>query len=269
MGFELPPRSQVGYLDPEIAGEGEKVILSDGEQISWSPPPAKPVMPDWSGIKSIRKYFNRTGHQVWPAWVYHPTESPRLLRDANEAADLGICYRKATEDEGSRFGVKAVWDWKADCQWRPHPTGKAKFDPLNPGQGKTYVAAQVNPMHMQDQLVEKMLPLVAAAVVSAMKMEGTTGTPPKNVDKSRWDAFLQFEAWQRAQALVSDDGTDEGDEGAEVEQPASGGALKAVLSQSEEREVWAKEAEDLGIKVDGRWSIDRLKAEVEKSHKAA
>src|SRR6185312_6341739 len=111
MVFVLPPKSQVGVIDPEIAGEGVKVIYSDGEQGMWTPPPPRPVMPDWSGIKSIARYFNRTGHAVWPAWLYHPTEEPRLLKNADEAAELGVCYREATMDEKGRYGRSHVWDW--------------------------------------------------------------------------------------------------------------------------------------------------------------
>src|SRR5690349_3209911 len=105
MSFDLPPRSQVGYLDPEIAGEGQKVIgevgqqliLSDGEQITYEVLPPKVVMPDLSSVKSLSRYFNRRGYQVYPAWLYHPIEQPRLVKTAQEAAALGIRYRQATQ----------------------------------------------------------------------------------------------------------------------------------------------------------------------------
>ena len=146
MGFELPPRSSVGTLSAEIAGEGERVIHSDGSiTTNWSPPPARLVMPDWSEIKSIRHYFNRKGHQVWPAWFYHPTEKPRLIRNAEDGADLGVCYRRATNEERGKYGVEAVWDWKDGCEWRPQPYHAPKFDPANPGHGKEYVARAPNP----------------------------------------------------------------------------------------------------------------------------
>src|SRR5262245_24120542 len=135
MTFELPPRSAVGYLDPEIAGEGQKVLLSDGEQVDFSPPPPKPVMPDWSQIKSIRKYFGRTKHAVYPAWLYHPTEPARVVKNADEAAVLGVCYRDATVDERGRYGITHTWDWKDGCLWRAIPYGPPKLDLNNLGQG--------------------------------------------------------------------------------------------------------------------------------------
>ena len=51
----------VGKLDPEIAGEGQKILSSEGEQLSWSPPPVRPAVPDMSQIKRLQRYFNRTG----------------------------------------------------------------------------------------------------------------------------------------------------------------------------------------------------------------
>src|ERR1017187_1691633 len=105
MVFVLPSKNQVGLLDPEIAKEGEKVIYSDGETIQWTPPPPRPVMPDWSQIKSIARYFNRHGFQPWPAWLYHPTEEPRLLKDAKDGEEIGIVYRHATTDEHARYGL--------------------------------------------------------------------------------------------------------------------------------------------------------------------
>ena len=57
-GTSVPPRSQVGRLSTDL-DEGMKVTLSDGEQVSWNPPPANPVIPDLSKIKQLAKYFNR------------------------------------------------------------------------------------------------------------------------------------------------------------------------------------------------------------------
>lgn len=253
MAFVLPSRADVGVLDPEIAGEGERVIHSDGEQISWTPPPAKPVMPDWSQIKSIRKYFGRTGHQVWPAWVYHPTEQPRLLKNADEGATIGICYRDATMDERSRYGHKAVWDWSEDCLWRPQPyPGTQKFDPQKPGQGKTYMPAAPNPAVAQNALLEALIPTVTAAVVTALKANGPGA--PANIDPQQWEAFLQFQAFQKTAAAVD-----------EVKRDVAVNALAAGSDAETEWSLWEEEARSKGIKVDGRWSLERLKSEVEKA----
>lgn len=256
--FVLPPKKQVGYLDPEIAGEGQKVILSDGDQVSWTPPPPRPVMPDWSQIKSIARYFNRTGFQVYPAWLYHPTEEARIVKNADEAAELGVCYREATIDERGRYGLSAVWDWKEGSLWRAQPYGPPKFDPLRPGVGKTYQHTPPNPVVAQNAMIEALIPAVAAAVAQSLKASGPGA--PANVDQKEWDEFLQFKAWQKSKdavAIVAD-------EIASAEQPDEAPAPANALNPVQERAVWEAEAERKGIKVDGRWSLDRLKSEVEK-----
>jgi hypothetical protein len=259
-GFQLPPREKVGYLDPEVAGEGMKVIMSGGEQVNWSPPPVAPVMPDWSTIKSIRHYFNRTGHQTYPAWLYHPTEQPRLVKNAQEAAELGVCYREASIDERGRYGLAYVWDWQEDSLWRPKPHGAIKFDPANPGQGKFYVVTPPNPAIARNELLAELVPAVAAAVATALKATGSGA--PANVDASDLDEFLQFQAWKKAQGMI--DAATGGDAAPAGEDDAPReSALN--LSPEDERAAWVREAEAKGIKVDRRWSLDRLKAEVQKA----
>lgn len=251
MGFELPPPSKVGYLDPEIAGEGTRVIYSDGEQVTWTPPPPQPVMPDMSQIKSIRKYFNKTGHVVWPAWLYHPTESNRLVKDAHEAAALGVCYRQATQDERGKYGLSAVWDWKDDSQWRPLPWTTPKFDPANPGQGKTYIPAQISPQRQQTELVAT----VVAAVTQMLKSSGPSA--PASIDPKQWDEFVKFQAWQKANEVVA---------AAPVGQQEAEPQINALNAEEpDEKAHWTAEAERKGIKLDGRWSLERIKAEVLKA----
>jgi hypothetical protein len=257
MTFQLPPRSQVGYLDPEVAGEGQKVILSDGEQVNWSPPPVAPVMPDWSTIKSIRHYFNRTGYAVYPAWLYHPSEAPRLVKNAQEAAELGVCHREATIDERGRYGLSHVWDWQDDSQWRPKPHGATKFDPANPGQGKFFVATPPNPAIARNELLAELVPAVAAAVATALKSTGQGA--PANIDPNDLDEFLQFQAWKKAQGMIEAATADE-----TTDELPQGSALNA-LSPAQERAAWEDEARVKGVKVDKRWSLDRLKAEVQKA----
>jgi hypothetical protein len=264
MAFVLPPKRDVGYLSPDIAGEGSKVIMSDGDVVTFNPPPPKAVMPDWSGIKSIRHYFNRTGYRVFPAWIYHPTEEPRIVKDADEAAELGLCYREASIDERGRYGRSHVWDWKDDCLWRPQPyPGTMKFDPLKAEQGKQYVPSPVNPIIAQNELVAMLIPQVAAAVATALKANGPAA--PATVDPAQWDQFLQFQAWQKTKEIVEAVAQPEtvGDE--PVAEESEGPALTSNLTPGQETDLWKAEAERKGIKVDGRGSLERLKAEVQKA----
>lgn len=267
MSFVLPPKSQVGVLDLEIAGEGQQVIMSDGEQVNWTPPPAKPVMPDWSQIKSIARYFNRSGYAPWPAWLFHPTEAPRLVKNADEGAALGVCYRKATPDEIARYGHTSVWDWEEGSKWRARPyEGTVKFDPAKPEHGKTVIYGTPNPVHAQNDLVRMIVPEVAEAVARALK--GTGPNAPAHIDPAEWEEFKQFLAFKKSQeavgalAAASDDEPD----------AEAGNALSLTptgVSEDQERSLWIEEAQELDIKIDKRWGVDRLKSEVEKARKAA
>ena len=261
MVFVLPPKSEVGYLDPEISGEGQKIIHSNGDVVNWSPPPAKPVVPDWSGIKSIQKYFNRVGFSPWPAWLYHPTEPKRIVKDANEGAELGVCYREATRDEQMRYGKKALWDWKEDSLWRPEPwEGTEKFDPKNPGHGKTVVYSAPNPTIAQNDLVARLIPEVAAAVAQALKGNGLPSAPA-TVDQVEWEAFQQFLAFKKSSEAVN----------ALARDPDGPEVTATGVTDDQERSFWIEEAEERGLKIDKRWSVDKIKAAVEKaeSEKAA
>lgn len=209
-GAGAPPRTSVGYLDSEIAEEGTKVILSDGEQITWNPPPAKAVMPEWDKIKKIRHYFGRTDYRVWPAWFYHPSEPAQLVRNASEAMGLGIQFRRATFDEKGRYGRDYVWDWEPGCDWRPQPWDAPKFDPHNPGHGKTYIAKAPDPVIAQNALIAELIPTVTAAVVSALQSNGGPQAPA-NIDAQDWTEFLAFKAWKETQATV-ESGTQEPDD---------------------------------------------------------
>lgn len=251
--FVLPPKSQVGYLDPEIAGEGQMVLMSDGENVPWAPPPVNPVIPDLSNIKSIKKYFRPYQFRAWPAWIYHPDQPPRLVKNADEAAELGICYREPTAHEKERFGDKKVWDWKDECEWRPFPFPKdLKFDPLKPGPGKEFQKGPVNPVAAEEAMILK----VAAAVGAALKLAGPGA--PATVNPKQWDEFLAFQAWQKAQEVVKAEAVNA--LVPEIEQPED-----PTESTAEDAELvaWRAEAEDKGIKVDKRWGLARLKMEVE------
>lgn len=256
----LPGRGAVGYLDAEIAGEGQKIILGNGDEVAWAPPPEQLTIPDWSKVKAIRHYFGRRAHQVFPAWFYHPTEKPRLMKTAEHArAELGVFYRKATADERGRYGLEAVWDWDEGSSWRPQPWNEPKFDPASPGQGKTYVPSAPNQTAAQHQLVQALIPQVAAAVAQALRSSGPAA--PANVDPKDWSEFLEFQAWKKTQETVDQ-------AAAEAAAPEGGNALNR-LSAHDERSMWEEEAAAHGVAVDPAWTLERLKAEVEKAAKAA
>jgi hypothetical protein len=187
--FQIPPRSAVGYLDPEIANEGQK---AEGD-VNWSPPPAKPCIPDWSEIKSIRKYFNRSGApQVFPAWLYHESGEERLVKNAAEAVSLGVQYRQATEVEANRYGIGYVWDYGDETnKWRAKPWGLKQFDPRSMvGHGKNFVPATVDHAANQTELLR------ALALAIAKNEVGK----PAEIPDADWQEFQQFIAFKKAQA---------------------------------------------------------------------
>lgn len=268
----LPKGSVRQALDAEIAGEGGKVvgdkgdtiILSNGDQVAWTPPPETPVIPDLSKVKSLRMYFAKRGHEVYPAWLYHQDGRSALVRNAKESAEYGIVYRKATVDERNRYGLKDVWDWEQGVQWRPTPWADPKFDPAHPGAGKEVVHRGPDAKVVQQDLVAA----VAAAVAQALKASGPSA--PASVDPNDWQQFLAFKAWQETQKAVAqldaDNVLQSGDDeiAEEAFDPPSDEELASnALSPEQDRLLWEQEGRRLGVKVDGRWSLERLKAEVQ------
>lgn len=274
----LPKGAAMQALDAEIANEGErvlegdKIILSNGEMVAYTPPPPKLVIPDLSEVKSLRHYFGRTGHQVYPAWLYHRDGHSILAKNAADAAKVGVVYRKATRDEQNRYGLQHLWDWEAGSDWRPSPWEEPKFDPRHPGSGKDVVWKAPDPKIAQHALVAELIPAVAAAVAQSLKANGPAA--PANVDPAQWQQFLEFQAWQKSQDVV------QGAAAAIIADSALGDARPAddvteadplanALSPEQDRLLWEEEAKRLNVKIDKRWSLETLRAKVEEAASAA
>ena len=147
-----------------------------------------------------------------------------------------------------------------------------KFDPAKPGHGKTVVRGDVNPAVAQNALVEALIPQAAAAVATALRSSGPAA--PATIDPEQWAAFLAFQAFQKTQDAVEalGSGTRSTRSSTDV-MPAEevkvhhGNALAAALSGSDEDDRANLEAEavSIGVKIDRRWSLDRLRTEVNKA----
>ena len=262
--FVMPTKAQVGYLDPSIAGEGLHVLGEDGETFNWTPPPEKLVMPDLSTVKSLRKYFGRSNLPMFPAWLYHPTEPARIVRSAEDAAELGVCHRKTTPDEQARYGKSAVWDWKDETLWRPTPYPGNSARPAAE-QGKELVHKTPNPAIAQNELVRALIPEVAAAVAKAM--QGTPG--PANVSPDDWKAFQEFMAWKKSAETVTalaEAHVDPAPVPRPLDPPENASALsRSGTTEAEEKSLWIEEADARGVAIDRRWSLSRIKESVEKA----
>lgn len=263
--FVLPPREAVGYLDPEIAGEGVRVVGEDGETFNWTPPPDKLVMPDMSVIKTLKKYFNKTNHPAFPAWFYHPTLPDKLVRNSRDAHEMGIQWRATSPEESMRYGKKHVWDWRDDCHWRPQPyPERIKFDPNKLGQGKELIVKAVDNLTAQNLLVKQLIPEVAAAVAAALNRDGPSA--PAHIDAREWEDFQAFRAFKKTREVVTELAASavepDAPEAEAAEDDDEDNALGASLTPDQERAIWVATAEERKIPIDKRWALARIREAV-------
>lgn len=242
-GKVVSPVGKKTYLDPEIAGEGTKVIMSDGKTVTYTPPAVKPTIPDWSTFKSIQHYFNRKDFYFFPCWLYHADGRSVIAETAQDAGEkYGVWLKKRTKEEQMQFGGGEYrWEFAEGSEWRPQPQATPKFDPANIGQGKNYMPKPPDPKIAQNELLADLIPTVTAAVITAMKASGQ-GASPANVDQNEWNEFLAFKAWKQSQKVVE--------------------AVVQQEPQEDEQSLWEAKAAEAGIKIDRRWSLDRLRKEV-------
>lgn len=252
-------------LSDDIAGEGQKVLLSDGTVSQYIAPPEKPVIPDYSQIKSLKHLFGVKPYKVFPAWIYHPTDSPVLVLNDEHAARYGLGYRDASDLERGKYRVEKLWDWTDNTQWRPEPwPGTLGFDKKRPGTGKIWQQEEVDPVVAQNALLNAIVPAVTAAVLAGMQ-NGSAPSAPAKVDPGQWEKFLAFQAFQKSQEAIDDIKATISKPEAKPVDAVDDDAPSNMLSLADERRLWEAEAERKGIKVDGRWSLERLRAEVEKA----
>lgn len=235
------------YLDPEIANEGELAMLP-GE--GTPAPMDAPHIPDYSWViakDKIAKYFRKFvpyHHKAYPTWVYHPTEEPRLLEDRytredpprliksakDQAADLGVIFRKTTPEELAQGFPATRWEFKGD--WRTTPYKVAN---RSNAYGKTM------PPPSQTEVI-------ATAVATAMRAAGSANGSADIIGAT---VAAVMAALGKVQTPSTAD-------------PAHAMENLTVKTVSEEKAALTKVAEESGIKVDKRWSTDRLKAELDK-----
>jgi hypothetical protein len=251
-------RSSLRALDPEVAGEGFKIELSDGDNAGWTPPPEDPVIPKFDKVKSIRHYFAKRGYSAWPATLYHPTLPEKTVNSQAEANAIGVFHRVATEIEQARYGARMVWDFAEDSLWRNKPYS-TKFDPKKPGYGKKVIRFEPDAVQVQHDMIQHLVPQVAAAVAAGMKAGNASA--PANVDPAEWEAFLRFKSFQEADRAVRAAVAPDPD-GDDSEPPAP---APNALAADNERAMWIAEADRLGVEIDRRWATHRIKEAVEKA----
>lgn len=257
-GRSLPARNTVGYLSSEISGEGQKIRMDDSEGNEiLGEPPTKIAFPDLSQFKPLRKYFNRTGYQVYPTWIYHPNGESKIVKNAEESANHGVAFRATTPDERAAFGVNYRWDYNG-TEWRTQAFKKKRtVDPENIEGGKNLVSRRdIATSYDQDAMIAR----TVASVLAAMKTNGPAA--PGNVDAGQWAKFQEFLAFQEATKAVAE--TVEEAEVVKIEEDEPL-VIHDMHGEGDPRLKWLTEADRLGVKVDKRWGLDRLIEECQKA----
>lgn len=207
----------VEYLDPEIANEGlsandwtpgawTNAPMNPHEGEEYQPELEPPHINDYSAFKKhkhYKQYFRPYRFVPFPAWMYHPTKEPKLVKSREDVIALGPEWREVpfshkVDMTGKSLPVKTetqkLAETVADALARK--TGAPSVDPGT-------IAA------------------IVAAVVAALPQQ-------------------QQPVPQTAQQALPLDGT------------LDAGDRQALLDLAKEK----------GIKIDGRWSNDRIRQEL-------
>lgn len=237
--MQLPSRDEMrrtGGLSPEIAGEGEAVLFTGtlgGMQVRM--PAAKPIYPDLSEIKCIRPLFFREGFEPFPVMLHHPTEESRLFT-AEEAEKVGFRYVKPTPYEVAKYKLsdaRGLEQRDEGCLWREEPYGPLRFDPSRPESGKCYTAPHTDPATMLARVLQQ---------------------------NSGQQSAAQTVVLERLAGLIAE----------------ALGPRPVAPTETEEqpnpllpsRDFLEAEAGSLGLKVDGRWSNEKLAQKLDEHRRA-
>lgn len=219
---------KIEYLDPEIANEGQRA------DAAWVPSP-KPHVWDYAPLKEhphYGQYFAAKPFKEWPAMIYnHKTGEEKIVGDAKTAAQYGVSYNRNT-----RFP-----QYVCDGDWKDEPR-TIKPD-LHAG-GKSLVTA--NATQAANTTAETMAEILKRLIEGKAAPEIATAV---SQDKEYQD-YLAFKRMQAAQ-------TD----------PAATPIVEAaepMPSDAEQKAILVGLAEEREIKVDKRWSLERLKAELDR-----
>jgi hypothetical protein len=201
----------IEYLDPSIAGEGESA--NNWQPGAWTNAPSTtdeeyqpdiepPHINDYAAFKKhkhYRQYFRPYRYIPFPAWMYHRTQEPRLVKSKEEVMALG--------PEWSPTPIKP----RVDMTGKSLPT-KSDTQRLT----EALVAGLTDKKPDADPAS---IAAIVAAVMSAMQ------------------PMLQ------------------------AQQPTAA-AAPAEPEDAAEREEMLKLAAEQGVKIDKRWSNDRIKKEL-------
>lgn len=207
------------YLDPEISGEGSKVLLSSGKEISYSAPPQDLPMPRWENIEHLKKYFGRREHVIFPCWLYHPVLPAVVAKDARVAFEqYGVRLHESTDEERAMYGA-GKYRWAFTTEWRtvPYPNTTRHASDQSAAT-KNVQTARADPI----------------SDLAKVLVQNSSG----GLSASEVEEFRQFQAWKAQSQAVRQDGAQ-----AAQQQP------HLPESQEADRRYWLDRARKENIKV--------------------
>lgn len=200
--------------------------LTGGDE-EYQPQINKPHIPNYVFLEEhpkYGKYFRHKAFQPWPSILYHKDGRTVIVKNAKEAAEFKVSYLK---DE-SRLEFKG--DWRS----RPFEA------PIHQSQitGKTLVAKSGG----KDT--------GTADLIAALLANQNRAAPVVDIKQDpEYAEFLKFKAFKA--------GTEKGTDKVAQKNPDE-------IAADEKKAALLKVAEDHGIKIDKRWTLDRIEEELEK-----
>ena len=226
----------IEYLDPSIANEGVHVdkwnpgawANTVGDDEEWQPDVEPPRITDYAAFKKHKhygQYFKPYRYRPFPAWMYHATEEPRIVKSKEEVIALGPAWspvpnKPRIDMTGKSIPGKSQTERLGEIIAESLATKSTGAGAVDPTAIAAIVAAVMAALPQNQP--------AAAAVVASVPVD-----PPSDVEGLR--AFAE----------KASDGDDE--------HPGHGSIERKALIELAEKE---------GVKIDGRWSNDRIKKEL-------
>lgn len=229
----------VEYLDPSIANEGlsannwapgEWTNAASSADEEWQPDIDPPHINDYAAFKKhkhYKQYFRPYRYIPFPAWMYHATHEPKIVKTKEEVIALGPEWSPTPKKPRVDMTGKSL-PVKTDTQ--------RLTEALVAGLVKQPGAAAAG-----GGVDAASIAAIVAAVMAAMPQQHAVAAPvaldPAKMMPTDVEGLRQF-----VESPKDDDGSPQRD--------------------SIERKALLELAEKEGIKIDGRWSSERIKKEL-------
>lgn len=204
-------------------------IANEGLSADDMPEIEEPHINDYATLKKhkhYKRYFKPYVFQPFPAFIYHKTDGEKLVGDAKTAAQYGVSYNK--EDS----------HWVCEGDWKVKPVVARKASPTDTGKTLVNATAQQAAMGTNELMAQILQQLVKGQGSVAPALATAIGEDKEYQD---YLAFKRMQAGEAPKAI-----------------------LDADLPPVDEKALLIEAAESRDIKIDKRWSVDRIKTELDK-----